>query len=109
MKTLLRAFVVLVLGVLSSHAVEWQPFRAQVTRVLEALNFQGTPLIYINGREFEAQGGDFSAELDEWIKLELDLLGPSSGAALPTPPPAPASPPSASASAKPTGTVLEKK
>jgi hypothetical protein len=68
----------------------------------EALNFQGTPLIYINGREFEAHG-DFSTELDEWIKLELDLLGQSSASVTPAPSAPPAPP------AKSAGTVLEKK
>jgi hypothetical protein len=44
MKILLRAFLVFLLGTISTMAVEWQPFRAQVTRVLEALNYQGGAL-----------------------------------------------------------------
>ena len=40
----------------------------------ETLGFQGTPLIYIDGREFEARG-DLAAELEDWIKVELDLNG----------------------------------
>lgn len=40
----------------------------------EALNFQGTPLIYINGREFESKG-DFVNDLDEWVNFELELMG----------------------------------
>jgi len=74
----------------------------------EALNFQGTPLIYINGREFEAQGGDFSAELDEWIKLELDLLGQSSGVVAPAPG-LPGAASSAAGTPRPASSVLEKK
>lgn len=68
----------------------------------EALNFQGTPLIYINGREFEAHG-DFATELDDWVKLELSLLGQDGAAAK-----APAPAPTQVASAKPAGSAVEK-
>jgi protein-disulfide isomerase len=40
----------------------------------EAVGFQGTPLIYIDGREFEARG-DLAAELEDWISTELSLTG----------------------------------
>lgn len=76
----------------------------------EALNFQGTPLIYINGREFEAHG-DFNTELEDWIQLELDLLGagaPPTTAATAATVPAPTGVPPAKSAAAP-GTVLEKK
>ncbi len=61
----------------------------------EALELSGTPSIFINGRRFSGTG-EPAQDLDEWIKLELELLG---GA----PPPAAASAvaaPSASAPAK---------
>ncbi|MCS6902409.1 MAG: thioredoxin domain-containing protein [Polyangiaceae bacterium] len=35
---------------------------------------QGTPLIFINGREFTG-AADFQSDLEEWIRLELELLG----------------------------------
>lgn len=40
----------------------------------DQVNLQGTPLIMINGREF-AGGGDFQTDLEDWIKLELELQG----------------------------------
>jgi hypothetical protein len=43
MKTLLRSALVFSF-LLNVGAVEWQPFKAQVTRVLEALDFQGANL-----------------------------------------------------------------
>jgi hypothetical protein len=44
MKTLLRAWLFCLFISLSANAVEWQPFRAQVTRVLEGLKNQGFAL-----------------------------------------------------------------
>jgi hypothetical protein len=48
MKTFLRSFVVLALLILSTYparaAIDWQPFKAQITRVLESLDFQGAAL-----------------------------------------------------------------
>lgn len=43
MKALLRTAAVLC-SVAIASAVEWQPFKAQVTRVLQALEYQGSPL-----------------------------------------------------------------
>jgi protein-disulfide isomerase len=39
------------------------------------LDLQGTPTIYINGRHFDLGQFDLNADLEEWIKLELDLRG----------------------------------
>jgi hypothetical protein len=52
----------------------------------EALDLQGTPSIFINGRLFPT-GQDFEQDLEGWIKLELELVG---GGASPAPSPAPA-------------------
>ena len=59
----------------------------------EALGFQGTPLIYIDGREFEPHG-DLQAELDDWIHEELEMMGET---VPPIPKSAPVAPGSASA------------
>ncbi len=48
----------------------------------EALGLQGTPMIFINGREFSTHG-DFLADLEDWVHTELDM---------PSSPPAPAAP-----------------
>ncbi|MCU0657021.1 MAG: exonuclease domain-containing protein [Polyangiaceae bacterium] len=45
---------------------------------------QGTPLIFINGREFSG-GGDFQNDLEEWIRLELELLGEKDVKPVPAP------------------------
>lgn len=58
----------------------------------EALNLTGTPSIFIDGRKFESSGGPPKEELEEWIKLELELEGAPS---------APSPAPSASAKAPP--------
>ena len=55
-------------------------------KLADAVNVQGTPTIYINGREF-----DPSQEVEEWIALELQMMGGDS---------APAPVPSASAGKK---------
>jgi protein-disulfide isomerase len=47
---------------------------AREKKQAETLGFNGTPLIYINGREFPLHG-DFPTELNQWIKLELEMLG----------------------------------
>ena len=58
----------------------------------DAVGLDHTPTIFINGREY--RGGDLDGELDEWIKLELELAGDM------TPLPAPVKPtPSAPAPA----------
>ena len=59
-------------------------------KAAEAVGFGGTPLIFINGREFHG-AGDFANDLEDWIRLELELAGD------PAPPPAPK--PSASVAA----------
>jgi protein-disulfide isomerase len=79
----------------------------------EALELSGTPSVYINGRRFSGTG-DPSQDLEEWIRLELELLG---GAPQPAVSIAPArsasaapaaSAPVAPASAAPAGSVLKK-
>ncbi len=40
----------------------------------EAVKLRATPTIYVNGREFN-YSEDLSGELDEWIRLELQLKG----------------------------------
>ncbi|HEY6226523.1 MAG TPA: hypothetical protein VI282_05305, partial [Verrucomicrobiae bacterium] len=44
MKTFMRSALVLSLLLFNARAIEWQPFKAQVTRVLEALDSQGSVL-----------------------------------------------------------------
>ncbi len=44
MKTFLRTILFSAVASFSVNAVEWQPFKAQVTRVLEALEYQGGAL-----------------------------------------------------------------
>src|SRR3954470_9399351 len=44
MKTFMRSTLELSLLLLNARAVDWQPFKAQVTRVLEALDSQGLAL-----------------------------------------------------------------
>ncbi len=54
----------------------------------ERLDIQSTPTLFINGRLFTGTQ-DFSEELEDWINLELELVG--AGAAPPKPAAAPAS------------------
>jgi protein-disulfide isomerase len=61
----------------------------------DAVGLQGTPLVFINGREFDAKG-DYQTELEDWIRTELELSG-DPDAAKPAPKPAP--PPTASVAA----------
>jgi len=68
----------------------------------ESLDLQSTPSLFINGRHFQAGGGEFPQELDDWVKLELELMGraPSAAPAASAVAPAPVgSVPSASAAA----------
>jgi protein-disulfide isomerase len=64
---------------------------------------QGTPLLFINGREFTGSG-DFQSDLEEWIRLELELQGETDTKPRPLPSAAPsasAPTPAASGSAAP--------
>lgn len=47
-----------------------------------AIGLEGTPTIYINGRHFDLNQFDIEGDLNEWIRLELELLGarPAAGA-----------------------------
>lgn len=48
----------------------------------DALDLEGTPLIYINGRYFDFDYFDLREDLEPWIELELELAGkPKSGKA----------------------------
>jgi protein-disulfide isomerase len=47
---------------------------AQDRKQGEAVRLRATPTIYVNGREF-SYSEDLGAELDDWIDLELELLG----------------------------------
>ena len=66
---------------------------------------QGTPLIFINGREFSG-GGDFQSDLEEWIRLELELQGETDTKPRPLPSAAPAA--SGSAAPAPSGSAPRK-
>ncbi len=69
----------------------------------DGIGLQGTPTIYINGREVELAKLDVTdpyGDLEAWIKLDLELLGIT-----PAPPPPPPPPPSSSASASPTASA----
>ena len=63
-------------------------------KAAEAVGFGGTPLIFINGREFHGTG-DFPTDLEDWIRLELELAGE------PAPPPSPKPSASVAAPGKP--------
>ncbi len=71
----------------------------------ERLDIQSTPTLFINGRPFPATS-DFPEDLEDWIKLEVELTG---GGA---PTPAPAAPAGSVAapahSAAPAGSVTKK-
>jgi predicted DsbA family dithiol-disulfide isomerase len=74
----------------------------------EALDIQGTPSIFINGRLFPSSQ-DFERDLDEWIALEIELTTGSSAkgekAAAPAPSAASATPESSAAPAPSGGTA----
>lgn len=65
------------------------------------LNLEGTPTIYINGRHFDLQQFDLTQDLDDWLKLELELRGAGTPAAAPAPKDVAA--PGSSGAAAPTG------
>jgi hypothetical protein len=81
MKTLLRTALAFSLF-LNASAVEWQPFKAQVKRVLEALEYQGATLpaddmraireILENGNGAEA-AGKVAALLDKHALIEVNI------------------------------------
>lgn len=51
----------------------------------EALELKSTPSLFINGRLFPPTP-DFAEELEEWVKLEIELAGGTRPASSPTPP-----------------------
>jgi protein-disulfide isomerase len=54
-------------------------------KLADSVGVQGTPTIFINGREY-----DMHQDLDEWIALEVQAAGGDVGAAAPAPAPGPA-------------------
>src|SRR4051812_36059321 len=81
MKTLFLCLA-LAAAVSTRAAVEWQPFKAQVTRVLDALEFQGATLPPADMRAareaLEAGSGDDAADrleaiLDKHVLVEVDI------------------------------------
>jgi hypothetical protein len=60
------------------------------------VTISGTPTVYINGREYDLQKFDMEDDLDEWIKLEIELAGTAG----PAPTPAASATPAAASSKK---------
>lgn len=52
----------------------------------DALGVTGTPAIFINGREYDIAKFDLGDDLQDWVRLEVELAG---GSAQPAPAPAP--------------------
>jgi hypothetical protein len=54
----------------------------------DAASVTGTPAIYINGREYELSKFDMGDDLEDWIKLEIELAtgSPTTPAAAPPAP-----------------------
>jgi protein-disulfide isomerase len=48
----------------------------------DVVTISGTPTVYINGREYDLTKFDMEDDLDDWIKLEIEL---ASGQPAPTP------------------------
>src|SRR5438552_995396 len=74
--------VVLLVVSLQTRAVEWQPFKAQVTRMLEALDFQGAALSEAETRAIrqalETGSGEEAADrvesmLDKHVLVEVNI------------------------------------
>jgi protein-disulfide isomerase len=66
----------------------------------DVVTISGTPTVYINGREYDLQKFDMEDDLDDWIKLEIELAG--TAVAVPTPA-ASATPAAASSKKTPSG------
>jgi predicted DsbA family dithiol-disulfide isomerase len=58
----------------------------------DAVSINGTPTVYINGREYNLTKFDMEDDLEDWINLEIDLAGQGEGS---KPVAVPASAPSA--------------
>jgi protein-disulfide isomerase len=80
----------------------------------EALELTGTPSIYINGRRFSSTGENQAQDIEDWVTLELELVGATAPAAAatvaatPVASAAPAASPSATpapSAARPVGSV----
>jgi len=48
---------------------------ARDRRQADALGLYSTPMIFINGRRFDLEQFKLTEDLDEWIQLELEMLG----------------------------------
>jgi hypothetical protein len=82
MKILMRALLVFGSIIFSANAVEWQPFKSQVTRVLEALDYQGAALppeelravreALVSGKD-ENDAGAIQALLDKHVLVEVNI------------------------------------
>jgi protein-disulfide isomerase len=67
----------------------------------EALDLKSTPSLFINGRLFALTGSDLKEELEEWVKLELELQSARAPSrAAPSPSTSASAPASAPKSAK---------
>jgi len=65
----------------------------------DVVTINGTPTVYINGREYDLTKFDMDEDLDEWIKLEIELAGGQPAA----PAPASSATPAAASSKKAPG------
>ena len=77
----------------------------------EALALKSTPSIFINGRQF-VSNGEFADDLEDWVKLEIELAGSAGAPAVPAPSAAPvasaAPAPSAAAAPAPAASTKAK-
>ncbi|MEZ4220715.1 MAG: thioredoxin domain-containing protein [Polyangiaceae bacterium] len=69
----------------------------------DALGIEGTPLIYINGRHFDLDHFDVGEDLENWLRLEIELATgkPATAAAKKASPPPSAEPPGSGSAAPP--------
>jgi len=82
MKNLLRLFLSIGCLVASADAVEWQPFKAQVKRVTDALYYQGAALLpddlravneLLESGKDEKDAGSVQAILDKYVLVEVNI------------------------------------
>jgi protein-disulfide isomerase len=43
----------------------------------DALGLTGTPMVYVNGRRFDLDHFSLTDDLDDWVELELEIVGPA--------------------------------
>jgi protein-disulfide isomerase len=73
----------------------------------EQAGLQGTPLVVINGREFTG-GGNFQADLEDWIHTELEMMGDPDNKPRPVAASSASAPAAASGSAAPAASASSK-